>query len=297
LRGDALVEAVRDYSILVAMRERTTFDAALLNRLPRLELLITTGMSNAAIDISAADALGITVCGTRGLTSATVEMTWALILAAVRRIPEETEALRAGRWQTTLGLGLRRRTLGVLGLGRYGAEVARVGQAFGMKVIAWSQHLTQARVDEVGVELVSKPQLFTRSDVLSIHYRLGPRSALLVGRAELALMQPHAVLVNTSREQLVDVEALAEALQSGRLGAAAVDVFADEPPTRAHPLLHTPRTVATPHLGYVTDDNYSVFYTDAVKCIAGYVAGSPVRVLGQVGSRRTVSDGTWPEPV
>lgn len=207
-------------------------------------------------------------------------MTWALILAAARSLPAEEAALRDGRWQTTVGKGLRARTLGVLGLGRYGSEVARLGAAFGMTVIAWSQNLSERRADEVGVERVSKQELFERSDVLTIHYRLSARSVHLVAAADLALMKPGAILVNTSREQIVDVDALASALHAGSLGAAAVDVYADEPPPLDHPLLHTPRTVVTPHLGYVTDDNYGFFYTDAVKCIAAYLRGQPVRVLG-----------------
>jgi len=279
LRGDALLHALDGAEVVVAMRERTAFDAGLLAQLPALRLLVTTGMTNAAIDLEAAERLGIVVCGTRGLTSAAVEHTWALILALVRNLVAEDGALRAGKWQSTIGLGLRGRTLGILGLGRYGGEVASIGRAFGMQVLAWSANLTDEAAAERGATRVGKRELFARSDVVSVHYRLSARSTGIVGAEEIAAMRPTAYLVNTARGELVDTGALVTALESGLIAGAGIDVFAHEPICADEPLLRAPRTVLTPHLGYVTDDNYSFFYTDAVKAIAAFLAGAPIRRL------------------
>jgi phosphoglycerate dehydrogenase-like enzyme len=272
-------EAVQDFDVVVAMRERTAFPAALLERLPRLRLLVTTGMRNASIDLDAARAGGITVCGTEALGHPTAELAWGLILALARRIPQEDAALRAGRWQTTVGLGLRGLTLGVLGLGRLGSHVAAFGNAFGMRVIAWSQNLTAERAAEGGAALVERDALFREADVLTIHLVLSERTRGLVGARELSLMKPTALLVNTSRGPIVDEAALAAALRDGTIAGAAVDVYDREPVPPDHPLLDAPNTVLTPHLGYVTEENYAVFYGQAVEDIAAYAAGAPVRVL------------------
>jgi phosphoglycerate dehydrogenase-like enzyme len=273
-----LVAALRPFDVVVAMRERTAFTAERLRLLPSLRLLVTTGMANASIDLAAAGSLGITVCGTSGSAGATCELTWALILALVRHIPAEDRRMRAGGWQETIGLGLRGRTLGVVGLGRQGRAVASIGQAFGMRVVAWSVNMgASSGLD--GVVAVTKRELFEGSDVVTVHYKLGPRSVGLVGAAELALMKPTAYLVNTSRGPIVDSDALLTALNAGTIAGAALDVYDDEPLPAGHALRSAPRTVLTPHLGYVTDDGYRVFYGEAVEDIAAFAAGSPVRVL------------------
>lgn len=274
----ALAEALRPFEVIVAMRERTPFTAERLALLPGLRLLVTTGMANASIDMDAARELGVTVCGTSGSQGATAELTWALILSLVRHIAEEDASVRAGGWQHTVGFGLRGRTLGVVGLGNQGRQVAAIGLAFGMRVLAWSQNL---RETPPGVTAVSKEELFASSDVVTVHYKLGPRSAGLVGAPELALMKPSAYLVNTSRGPVVDTAALLVALNSGAIAGAGLDVFDAEPLPSGHPLRSAPRTVLTPHLGYVTDDGYQVFYGQAVEDIAAFTAGSPVRVLNE----------------
>jgi phosphoglycerate dehydrogenase-like enzyme len=273
-----LVAALRPYDVVVAMRERTYFDAARLSALPSLRLLVTTGMANASIDVGFARSRGVTVCGTRGTLGATAELTWGLILSLVRHIPSEDRRMRAGGWQETVGLGLRDRVLGVVGLGRLGRAVAGIGQAFGMRVQAWSLNLSSS-VDVPGVRVVSKETLFSASDVVTIHYKLGPRSVGLVGAAELGLMKPTAYLINTSRGPIVDSAALLDALRSGSIAGAALDVYDSEPLPGSDPLRSAPRTVLTPHLGYVTDDGYRVFYEDAVEDIAAFYDETPVRVL------------------
>jgi phosphoglycerate dehydrogenase-like enzyme len=272
-----LVAALRPYDVLVAMRERTYFDAARLASLPALRLLVTTGMGNAAIDIPYATSHGVTVCGTQATPGATSELTWGLILSLVRHIPEEDRRMRAGGWQQTIGLGLRDRTLGVVGFGKQGRAVAGIGLAFGMRVQAWSQNLSAT--DMPGVSVVSKEQLFSSSDVVTVHYKLGPRSVGLVGAAELAMMKPTAYLVNTSRGPIVDAQALLAALRAGSIAGAALDVYDVEPLPASDPLRSAPRTVLTPHLGYVTDDGYQVYYRDAVEDIAAFHDGKPLRVL------------------
>ena len=274
---DDLVGALRPYDVVVAMRERTYFDAARLGALPALRLLVTTGVANASIDLEAARSCGVTVCGTRASAGATVELTWGLILSLVRHIPEEDRRMRAGGWQQTIGLGLRDRTLGVVGLGRQGRAVAAIGVAFGMRVIAWSLNLTSC--DVPGVTVVTKDELFSGSDVVTVHYKLGPRSVGLIGERELDLMKPTAYLVNTSRGPIVSSAALLEALRSSSIAGAALDVYDKEPLPAGDPLRSAPRTVLTPHLGYVTDDGYMIFYEDVVEDIAAFFADKPVRVL------------------
>ncbi len=274
-----LAARLAPFEVIVAMRERTPFPAGLLRQLPALKLLVTTGMANAAIDLAAARDQGVLVCGTGGSAVNTAELTWALLLALVRSVPAEDARVRAGGWQHTVGRELAGRTIGLLGLGRIGGRVAGYARAFGMEVIAWSQHLTAERAGACGAELVSKPDLFARAGVVSIHVRLSERTAGLVGAAELALLGRAGYLVNTSRGPIVDEAALLAALRGGVIAGAALDVYAAEPLPAGHPLRSAPRTVLTPHLGYVSEEGYAVFYGDAVADIAGWLDGAPVRVL------------------
>ena len=249
---DALVARLKDCEIIMAMRERTPFPRSLLDRLPKLRLLTTTGMRNAAIDLQAAADCGVVVCGTGGVLYPTAELTWGLILALLRYIPREDTATRAGHWQVSMGIGLQGKTLGVIGLGNLGSQVATVGKAFQMPVIAWSQNLTAERAAQVGATLVSKDELLSRSDLVTIHLVLSQRTRGLLGARDLGLMKPTAYLVNTSRGPIVDEEALVEALQKRTIAGAALDVFDEEPLPLAHPLRRLEHTVITPHLGYVT---------------------------------------------
>ncbi|MFQ3557069.1 D-2-hydroxyacid dehydrogenase family protein [Streptomyces gramineus] len=276
---EAVVAALAGFEVVVAMRERTPFPASTLDRLPDLELLVTTGPVNAAIDLDAARRAGVTVCGTGYFGHPTAELTWGLILSAARLIPQQVDSVRRGGWQQGLGTSLRGATLGLLGLGRLGTAVAEVGRAFGMRTIAWSQNLTPDAARAKGTEYVARDELFARSDVLSIHLVLGGRTRGLVGARELGLMKPTAILVNTSRGPLVDEAALIAALSEGRIASAALDVFDREPLPAGHPLRTLPNAVVTPHIGYVSRDLYEVFYRDAVEDIAAWRAGTPVRTL------------------
>jgi phosphoglycerate dehydrogenase-like enzyme len=278
-RDDALADRLEPFDVVVAMRERTPFTRARLERLPNLRLLVTTGMRNASIDVAAAQERGIVVSGTGGVTAATAELTWALILALARHVPAEDRAMREGAWQRTVGIDLAGRTLGVVGLGNQGAPVAHIGRAFGMRVIAWSQNLTPERAAEHGAEAVSRDALLEQADVLTIHVKLSDRSRGLIGAAELARMKPTALLVNTSRGPIVDEAALVRALHDGTIGGAALDVYDTEPLPPDHPLRTAPHTVLTPHIGYVTQATYEVFYREAVEDVAAYLRGEPVRVL------------------
>jgi phosphoglycerate dehydrogenase-like enzyme len=277
--ADALVEALADAEIVVAMRERTPFGAAILDRLPDLKLLVTTGMANAAIDVAAARRNGIVVCGTDSKGAPTAELSWGLILALLREIPAEHAGMRDGGWQRTIGGDLEGATLGLVGLGRLGKRMARIGDAFGMEVLAWSQNLDPAAARELGAEPVAKLALFERADVVSVHYKLGERSRGLVGAAEIGAMKPSAYLVNTSRGPIVDTDALLAALEAGTIAGAGLDVFDTEPLPADHPLRSAPRTVLTPHLGYVTEDTYATFFSDAVEDVLGWLDGAPVRVV------------------
>lgn len=275
----ALIDRLGSFDVIVAMRERTPFPRSLLEALPGLRLLVTTGMRNASIDLQAATSLGITVCGTEGLGYPTAELTWGLILAWARRIAHEDRATREGRWQTTIGLGLRGKVLGVIGLGRLGSQVATVGGAFGMSVIAWSQNLTGERAAACGAALVSKDDLLAQSDVVTIHLQLSDRTRGLLGPRELGLMKATALLVNTSRGPIVDEGALVAALRQRTIAGAALDVFDEEPLPPDHPLRQLDGTVITPHLGYVTVEGYEMFYRDAVEDIRAFRGGRPIRVL------------------
>ena len=272
--------AIRDCEIVVAMRERTPFTGAFLASLPKLKLLCTTGPRNPSIDLRAAEKLGITCCGTVALPYPTAELTWALILGLVRHIPHEDANFRAcGHWQTRVAVDLSGRTLALLGLGTLGERVARVGQAFGMKVIAWSNNLTPARCAELGVEYVSKEDLVRRADVLSIHTQLSRRTRGLIGAAELAAMKPTAYLINTSRGYIVDEAALIDALRQGRIAGAGLDAFEVEPLPHDHPFRSMPNVLVTPHMGYVSEDNYRLWYTQIVENIVAWKAGAPLRVM------------------
>jgi phosphoglycerate dehydrogenase-like enzyme len=277
---DECVARLESFDAIVAMRERTPFPRARLERLPRLRLLVTTGMANASIDLEAARELGVVVSGTPLGSSATAELTWGLILSLTRRICEEDANMRAGGWQRTIGPELAGRTLGLIGLGRLGKRIAAYGAAFEMSVIAWSQNLDPAFARELGVEAVARDELFERADIISIHTRLSERTRGLVGARELSLMKPSAYLINTSRGPIVDESALLSALHDGRIAGAALDVFDVEPLPSDDPLRRAPNTVLTPHIGYVGHDAYIRFYVGIVEDIEAWLSGNPIRVLG-----------------
>jgi phosphoglycerate dehydrogenase-like enzyme len=268
---DQLVARLARFDVVCVMRERTPLPRSVLERLPRLRLICSTAHRNRSIDLDAAAEHGIEVRHTGYDEGSTVELTWALILASARNIVTEVDALRSGGWQETVGAGLAGRTLGVLGLGNIGSRVARIGRAFGMEVIAWSQNLTAERAAKELVERVDKDELFQRSDVLTIHLVLSERTRGLVSARELALMKPTARLVNTSRGPIVDERDLLDALGSGTIAGAALDVFDTEPLPRAHPLRSAPRLLATPHIGYVSDGLYRTFYQDTVENIRRWI--------------------------
>jgi len=277
---DALADRLRDFEIVTCVRERTPFGRDLLERLPNLRLLVTTGMRNAAIDVAAAKELGIVVCGTAGgPESPPAELTWGLILALVRHIPREDAATRGGHWGTTVGMSLEGRVLGVLGLGRLGAKVAKVGVSFEMSVIAWSENLTAEQAARCGATRVTKDELFARSDILTIQVQLSARTRGLVGARELSLMKPTAYLINTARGPIVDEAALVNALQARTIAGAGLDVFDEEPLPADHPFKKLDNTLLMPHAGYVTDAQYRVRYRDTVENVAAYLRGTPLRVL------------------
>jgi phosphoglycerate dehydrogenase-like enzyme len=283
---DAAVRALADSEIVCAMRERTAFPKSLVDRLPKLKLLITTGMRNASFDMAALKDRGVTVCGTGGPIGApgggnedTAELAWGLILGAARRIAEDHALMRHGGWQTRVGHRVAGKTLGLLGLGRLGSAVGRVGLAFGMKAIAWSQNLTAEKAAEQGVERVEKDELFRRADILSVHLVLSPRSRGLVGAREIGLMKPSAILVNTSRGPICDTDAVIAALKEGRLAYAGFDVYDKEPLPIDHPLRTAPNVILTPHIGYVTDENYRSSYPQIVENVLAFLDGKPVRVI------------------
>lgn len=282
----ALVQQLKGYDVAVCMRERTPFHKSVLAKLPNLKLLVTTGMANAAFDIDAATELGITVAGTGGTGDTTGELTWGLLLALTRHIAEEDRATRGGGWQTTIGPGLKGKTLGLLGLGRIGSEMARFAHAFQMPVIAWSQNLTKERAVECGATLVAKDELFAKADIISIHLRLSERTRNLVTARELAMMKPTAYLINTSRGPIVTETALIDALRRQAIAGAAMDVFDQEPLPQDHPLRGLKNTVITPHLGYVTTEAYATMYSNAVENIRAFEAGEAIRVLNPAVRQR-----------
>ena len=274
-----LAARLQDFQIIMGMRERTPFPRSLLARLPELRLLITSGDHNASFDLEAATELGIVVGGTGAAGEGPTELTWGLILGLLRHLPQEDRRTRQGSWGTTLGAELKGRTLGLLGLGHIGARMARVGQAFDMNLLAWSQNLTAERAAQCGATLVDKEGLLRESDILSIHVRLGDRTRGLIGARELELMKPSAYLVNTSRGQIVQEKALIDTLERGAIAGAALDTFDIEPLPPEHPFLRLPNTVLTPHLGYVTQENYRAYYTGVLESIQAFSKGAPVRVL------------------
>ena len=284
---DDVVRTLAESEMVAAMRERTAFPKRIVDRLPKLKLLVTTGMRNASFDMEALKARDVTVCGTGGPSNVpggggnedTAELAWGLILGAARRIAEDHAYMRHGGWQTRIGHRIAGKTIGLLGLGRLGSAVARVGIAFGMKAIAWSQNLTAEKAAAQGVERVEKDELFRRSDILSVHLVLSDRSRGLVGAREIRLMKPSAILVNTSRGPICDTEAIIAALKEGRLAYAGFDVYDQEPLPINHPLRTAPNVILTPHIGYVTDENYRSSYLQIVENVLAFLDGRPIRVI------------------
>lgn len=276
---DQAAAALQGFEVIAIMRERTPFSAATLEKLPALKLLVTTGHRNAAIDMAAAAARGVTVCGTEAPGHATAELAFGMLIASWRHLVAEAGNMSAGRWQTTVGRDLKGATLGLIGLGRLGSQMARYAQAFGMHVIAWSQNLDAAVAAAQGVTKVDKDQLFQRADAISIHTKLSERTTGLVAARELSLMKRDAVLINTSRGPIVDEAALLQALHAGKIGGACIDVYATEPLPADHPLRSAPRTLLTPHIGYVTADTYRIFYGGTVAAIEAWLAGKPIHVM------------------
>jgi phosphoglycerate dehydrogenase-like enzyme len=276
---DELIARLRPFDAVLLMRERTPVQAELLKALPGLRLIVTTGMRNRSLDIAAATDAGVLVCGTRGLRWAAPELTWALIFALARGIPAADASMHAGRWEPTVGMDLHGSVLGLVGLGKLGEQVAAVGRALGMRLTAWSPHLTAERAAECGAERVGKHELFATADVVSVHMALATSTRGLIGAAEIDAMKRTALLVNTSRGPLVDTGALLSALAEGRIGGAGLDVYDEEPLPADHPLRSAPRTVLTPHLGYVTQVTFSSFYREAAEDVRAFLTGRPVRVL------------------
>jgi phosphoglycerate dehydrogenase-like enzyme len=276
---DAVTQALADFDIIVAMRERTPFPASLLQKLPNLKLLVTTGMRNLAIDMEAARKQGVPVCGTALLPYPAFEHTWALILALLKKIPEENQNMHAGGWQSGIIEGARGKTLGVIGLGKLGSQVAKIGVAFGMNVIAWSQNLTEERARECGATRVEKDELLARSDVVTVHVLLSDRTRGLIGQRELALMKPTTYLVNTSRGPIVEEAALLEALQGQRIAGAGIDVYDVEPLPPDHPLRKCDNAVLTGHTAYVIRETYELAYGEALEDVKAWLKGEPIRVL------------------
>jgi phosphoglycerate dehydrogenase-like enzyme len=274
-----MVERLASFDVICIMRERTPFNEALLSQLPNLKLLVTGGMRNAAIDVAAARRHGIEVCGTESYKHAAPELTWALIMGITRNLVSEANSLRAGNWQIGIGSDLHGKTLGILGLGSIGKWIARYGQAFGMKVIAWSQNLTAEAAAEVGVTRVSKQELFEQADILSVHLVLSDRSRGLVDAEALGWMKPTAYLINSSRGPIVDEAALIDSLRHKRIAGAALDVFDIEPLPVDHPYRSLDNVLATPHVGYVTQNNYHMFYSQIIEDIQAWHAGKPIRVF------------------
>jgi phosphoglycerate dehydrogenase-like enzyme len=277
-----LVERLTPFQIVCAMRERTRFDRELIEKLPNLKLIATTGSWNAAIDMKACDELGITVAGTGAAPNSTPELTWGVILALLRQIPAEVNSVRSGGWQVAVGGDLHGRTLALMGLGNIGSAMARIGTAFGMKIIAWSQNLTEEKATAAGARLVDKDTLFREGDLVCIHTVLSTRTRGLVTAHELGLMKKTAYLINTSRGPIVDEAALIDVLNRGAIAGAALDAYVPEPLPLDHPFRTLPNVIATPHIGYVTEDTYRIFFGETVENIAAFLAGTPTRVIGQV---------------
>ena len=280
LTGDALVARLAPFDVVMVIRERTKFPRELIDKLPRLKLLITAGMRNLGIDLDACKARGIVVCGTDTGSSPTSELAFGMLLALARNMAPEQASLRAGTWQTPrLGFGIKGLTLGIVGLGRLGAMMGSYGRAFGMNVIAWSQNLTAEKAVAAGATRVEKAELFARADFISLHLILSERTRGIVGADDLAHMKPSAFLINTSRAGLIDEPALIAALQAKRIAGAALDVYEQEPLPPSAAILKAPNTLLTPHLGYATRETYEIYFPQAVEDVAAWLAGKPVRVL------------------
>jgi len=278
--SDDVVKALTPFQIVCMMRERTPFPRDVIKRLPNLRLLVTTGMRNASIDLNAAKEMNVLVCGTQSASHPTAELTIAHFLEFTRKVGFENARMKAGvAWKSTFGRDLNGKTLGVIGLGRMGTQVANIAKAFGMKVIAWSQNLTPAKCEQLGVTFVSKDDLMRQADFITIHVQLSDRTRGLVGAADIARMKPSAFLVNTSRGPIVDETALIDALRDERIAGAGIDVFDPEPLPLDHPFRSLPRAQITPHLGYVTEDNYRLSYGQVVEDIRAFLAGKPIRVV------------------
>jgi len=278
--ADKVIAALQGFDIVCAMRERTAFPRAVIEKLPQLKLLITTGLRNASIDVAAAKERGVVVCGTPAVGSPTSGIAGGLTLELTRRIGYENARMKAGvPWQTTIGMDLEGLTLGVLGLGKLGARTAKIAQAFGMKVIAWSQNLTPEKCAEIGVGYVAKEDLFRQSDIVTIHVVLSQRTRGLVGAKELGLMKPSAYIINTSRGPIIEETALLAALREKKIGGAGLDVFDTEPLPIDHPLRKMDNVVLTPHLGYVSVQNYRAYFAGVVDDIRAFIEAKPVRVI------------------
>ena len=268
---NALVERLLPFDVICVMRERTPLPREVIERLPQLKLIASTGARNASIDAAAAEERGIHITATGYRSTPTIEMTWALILASERHVVRESNSVRAGGWQASIGRELDGKVLGVLGLGNIGGQVARIGRAFGMQVIAWSQNLTAEIAEAAGVTRVSKDELFRQADIVTIHVILSDRTRSLVGSREIALMRPTSRLINTSRGPIVDEASLIDALQLRRIAGAALDVFDREPLPPDHPFRHLDNVLATPHIGYVGENLYRTFYGDVAAAVGAWL--------------------------
>jgi len=267
----ALVQRLKPFDIVCIMRERTPLNREILAQLPNLKLIVSTGKRNASLDLKACEDIGIEVAMTEYVEGGAPELTWALLMAIARKIPTEAQNVRTGGWQTTVGVDLKGKTLGIVGLGRIGTQIAAYAKVFGMKVIAWSEYLTEERAHRAGAELVTKERLFKTADFVSVHLVLSDRSRGIIGAAELALMKPAAFLINTSRGPLIDEEALIDVLTNKRIAGAALDVYGTEPLPADHPFRSLDNVLATPHIGYVTEQTYRVFYGDTMKAITAWL--------------------------
>jgi phosphoglycerate dehydrogenase-like enzyme len=276
---EAVIARLKPFDAIAVMRERTPLNRAIIERLDRLRLILSTGRRNASIDLKAANERGITVCHTGYSSHGAMEHTWALILGALRHIPAEATSFRQGGWQKTIGTDLKGKTLGIVGLGNIGRGICRVARAFEMEVVAWSQNLTAEAAADAGAKRVDKDELFRIADVITVHLVLSDRSRGIVGAPDIALMKPTAWLVNSSRGPLIDEGALVAALTERRIGGAALDVFDVEPLPAAHPFRKLDNLLATPHIGFVTEDTYKIFYQDTVENLAAWLDGTPIRLM------------------
>lgn len=271
IKKETLIQTLKDFHILCIMRERTPLNRETLSALPNLKLIVSTGQRNASLDVKACEESGIAVAMTGYIESGAPELTWALLMAMTRHIPTAVKNVKAGGWQTTVGIDLKGKTLGIVGLGRIGSKIAQYAKAFEMKVIAWSENLTEEKSHRAGAELVSKERLFKEADFITVHLVLSDRSRGIINSDELARMKPNAYLINTSRGPLINETALVQALQKKQIAGAALDVYDTEPLPADHPLRTLDNVLATPHIGYVTEETYRVFYGDTVKAIAARI--------------------------